>query len=198
MQNKINWFGLTAGVTTLVLLVASLFFPWWTLTIGDSLAKINVSPVNTSFSVLGTNFVPPLIWAVNLVGALSMAIGGTVMLIYSVIPRRSYSKHLLSFSYQKPIYAVIMFVIVLIALSLIIRSMLGFGIPIMGSQDIQVPQSMTQNVVVKISSSAGFEWPFWLAVGVAVLCVAARLYHGKVAASVSIPSQEPVIQSLQK
>jgi hypothetical protein len=171
------------------LLVVSLFIPWWTITIGDNLAKISVSPVNTSFSILGTSFVPPLIWALNLVGALSMALGGTIMLIYSVIPQRSFSKRLLGFSYPKPIYAVIMFVVVLIALSFIVESMLGFGIPIMGSQSIQVPQSMTQNVIVNISASAGFEWPFWLAIGVAVLCVAARLFHSKVAAPVVVPVQ---------
>jgi len=181
MQSRINWFGLAAGVATILLLVVSLFFSWWTLTIGDDLAKISVSPLNTSFSFLGTTYVPPLIWALNLAGALSMAVGGTVMLIYSVLPQKSYSKSLLSYSYPKPIYAVVIFVVLLFVLSFIVQELFNFGIPIVGSQNVQIPQSYTQNVIVNVVASASFEWPFWLAVGVAVLCVAARLYQGKVA-----------------
>jgi hypothetical protein len=38
---------------------------------------------------------------------------------------------------------------------------------------------MTQGAIRGIAISAEFEWTFWLAVAVAALCTASRLYHKK-------------------
>jgi hypothetical protein len=46
---KVNWFGLAGGVSTIVVIVVSLFYPWWQLTVGEDLLKANASPVNTNF-----------------------------------------------------------------------------------------------------------------------------------------------------
>lgn len=194
MKKNTNWFALAGGIAMVVLFVVSVFFPWWTLAIGDDLAKINISPLNMSFDILGTSFVPPLIWAVNLAAALAMAVGATVMLIYAIRPQKSYSKTLLSYSYQKPIWAVIMFVVVLFGVSFFIQTLYGISIPIAGSQKVQIPQSLTQNVVVNVSASAAFEWPFWLAIAVAGICVVARLYHRRVSKP-EIPQIQPILPS---
>ena len=110
MGRSINWFGLSAGIITLIVLVISFYVPWWQLTIGENLIKVNASPVNTNFGL----FWHPIYDAVNLgfepyehtnVHRLRL-----VMLIYSLNPTKSYSKHLLGFSYKKPLYVLISFV----------------------------------------------------------------------------------------
>ena len=109
MGRKINWFGLAAGIITLIVLVISFYVPWWQLTIGENLIKVNASPVNTNFGLFGTQFTVPLIWALNLISILTFTASGLVMLIYSLNPTKSYSKHLLGFSYKKPLYVLIIF-----------------------------------------------------------------------------------------
>ena len=111
MERRINWFGLAAGIITLIVLVVSLFVPWWQLTIGDKLLQVNASPLNTNFGLLDLHFTVPLLWAWNLVSVLIFAAAGVVMLVYSIFPTRSYSKELLGFSYKKPLYILISFFI---------------------------------------------------------------------------------------
>jgi hypothetical protein len=94
---KINWFGLAGGALTLLVIAVSLVYPWWQLTVGDNLIKINASPVNTNFGFLGTGFTIPFIWALNIIGLLSLLLSGIAMIIYSVMPAKSFAKPLLDF-----------------------------------------------------------------------------------------------------
>ena len=110
MKRSINWFGFAAGILTLLVLVISLFIPWWQLTVGDNLMKVNASPVNTNFGLFGAQFTLPLIWALNLVSVLTFTASGIVMLFYSLMPTKSYSKQLLAFSYKKPLFSLVTFV----------------------------------------------------------------------------------------
>jgi hypothetical protein len=187
METKFNWFGLAGGTATILLIVISLFVPWWTFQIGSSsdggspLLVANVSPLNTNFGGLGDAFTVPLIWALNLAGVLTMLAGGIVMVIYSVLPTKSYSMKLLNFSYRKPLYAVVFFAVSLVALSLIVQSLIGVSIPLNGSAIVQFPQSMSQGATVSMLVSANILWPFWFSIAPAALCIAARLYHKKVA-----------------
>ena len=120
MGRSINWFGLSAGIITLIVLVISFYVPWWQLTIGQNLIKINASPVNTNFGLFGgAQFTIPLIWALNLISILTFTACGLVMLIYSLNPTKSYSKHLLGFSYKKPLYVLIFFAVGLVAIVII-------------------------------------------------------------------------------
>ena len=181
MERRINWFGLAAGIITLVVLVISLFLPWWQLTIGEKLIQVNASPMNTNFGLLSLQFTIPLIWALNLASILTFVAAGLVMLLYSVIPTKSYAKELLGFSYKKPIYALISFVVGLLVLVAIAR-FFGVSIPLMGSSNVALPtQFMPFGLSISVLVSASFQLPFWLAVVAAALCIAARLYHGRVA-----------------
>jgi hypothetical protein len=181
MERRINWFGLAAGIITLVVVVVSLFLPWWQLTIGDKLIQVNASPMNTNFGLLSLQFTIPLIWAWNLASILTFVAAGLVMLLYSVIPTKSYSKELLGFSYKKPIYALISFVAGLLVL-VAIASFLGVSIPVMGSSNVALPtQFMPMGASISVLVSGSFQLPFWLAVVAAALCIAARLYHRRVA-----------------
>jgi hypothetical protein len=185
MNRKINCFGLAGGISTLLLIVISMFIPWWQFTIGNPvLLQANTSPLNTNFDFLSSSaFTVPLLWALNFASALSLAAGGIIMVIYSLYPSKSYSMRLLSFSYRKPLYAVVFFVFSLVTLTLIIQGLIGISVPLMGSAVVTLPQSITQIVIIHMNVTANFLWPFWFAVAASILCLAARIYHKKVIAT---------------
>jgi hypothetical protein len=178
---KFNWFGLAGGAITLVVIAVSLFYPWWQLTVGDDLLKVNASPVNTNFGVLDTSFTIPFILALNIVSLLTLLASGIAMIIYSLIPRKSYSKHLLGFGYKKPLFTVLFFVIGLVVTTVILQAILSLNVPLMGSTTSTLPIPFVSGITLSVLLSAGFQWSFWLAVVAAALCIAARLYHRKVA-----------------
>src|SRR4030067_576468 len=97
MKANLNWFGLVGGALTIVVVVVSLFSPWWQLTVGDNFVQANASPVNTNFSFLGTAFTIPLIWALNIVSSLSLVLSGAVMLVYSFMLAIYYFNYVLRF-----------------------------------------------------------------------------------------------------
>ncbi len=158
-------------------LVISLYMPWWQLTVGQDLIKINASPVNTNFGLFGTQFTIPMIWALNLVTILTFSASGIIMLIYSVIPTKPYAKHLLGFSWKKPLYSVISFVALLVII-LLIAGHFGMYIPINGSATVTLPSNWTAGATVSALVSGTFELPFFLATPAAALCILARVFHG--------------------
>ena len=183
---KFNWFALAGGVTTILVIAVSLVYPWWQLTVGDDLMTVKASSVNMNLGFLDTSFTIPFIWALNMVSILSLLASGIAMLIYSIIPRKSYSKHLLGFGYKKPLYTVLFFVIGLVATTVICQAVLSLNIPLMGSTTSTLPIPFVSGITLTVLLSAGFQWSFWLAIVAAGLCLAARLYHGKVAAVPSV------------
>jgi hypothetical protein len=184
--NKINWFGVAGGSLTLVVIAVSLYYPWWQLTIGENLMKVNASPMNTNFGLLGTQFTIPLIWALNIGSILTFLTSGIIMLIYSVIPTKSYSKELLGYAYKKPLYSVVFSVVGLLIITLIAQAALGISIPLMGTAMIILPAAFTMGVNISVLLSAAFQWPFWLAITAAALCISARIYHRKLSATPKI------------
>lgn len=180
MQTKVNWFGLAGGIAIFVLIDVSLFSPWWILTVGQGLVKANVSPIYTNFDFVGTKFTVPLLWALNVASILTMASGGAAMLIYSVKPNKKYSNRLLRFGYAKPLISVILFICVLFALQQIIKMVVSLNVPIFGTATSIIPPSRTYGAVVTVLMSAEFQWPFYLAITAATLCIAARFYHKKI------------------
>ena len=181
-MSKINWFGLAGGIITIIVVAVSMLIPWWKITIGDDLLTANASPVNTNFNFLTTGFTVPLIWAFNIVALLTLVASGVSMLIYSVLPNKSYSKDLLNFGYKKPLFTVIFFIIGLVAVTLILQAALGIGVPLMGSTSTPFSVPFVTDVSINVFMTAGFLWPFWLAIVAAGFCIAARLYHRKVVA----------------
>jgi hypothetical protein len=191
MKKNINWFGLAAGIFTIIVLVVSLFFPWWQLTIGDKLLQINASPMNTNLGLLDTNFTVPLLWAWNLVSALIFLAAGVIMLFYSIFPTKSYSKELLGFSYKKPLYILVSFFIGLVVM-IFIASAFGFNVPVVGTSNVALPsQFMPTGLSISAIVSAGFQLPFYLAIVTAALCIIARLYHGRIAQPSTVPATSP-------
>lgn len=190
---KINLIGLTAGVVTILLIAVSVYVPWWILSVGKpSIVQVNFSPVNLNFGLLGNSITIPLIWALNLASLLTLLSGGIIMLIYSLKPAKSYSKDLLGYGYKKPLYAVIMFVVGLVVLTVLAKSFTGISVPLNGSTAIQLPSSMVPNdTSISVSVFSAFEWPFYLAIVLAGLCVAARVYHRKLISNIVLPAPMP-------
>jgi len=190
MQNKINFIALAAGISSLTLIAISLFVPWWQFTIGSPAnIQVNFSPVNFALSQSGTSFPIPLILALNIACLLTLMAGGIILTIYAIKPAEKYSKQLLGFGYTKPIYSVVAFVVILIVVPIIAQSLAGFGFPISGSA-VVTPRGANGSANV----SAVLEWPFYFAIVVAGLCIAARVVHGRAVKptepSTPMPTQE--------
>ncbi len=185
MRWIINWLGLAGAVVTIILIVVSLFYPWWQFRVGEDLIAANISPLNINFSVLGSAFTMPLLWALNLASIFMLLVSSITMTIYSVFPAKSYSKQLLDFSYKKPIYMLLVFVICLVAAVVLAQALLHFNVPVTGTVNSTLPVPLGQSTTVSVVISAEFQWPFVLAIVSAVLCVAARLYHSKIVSNQS-------------
>jgi hypothetical protein len=176
-MRKINWFGIVAGSLTLIVLAASIYYPWWQIVIGQDLLKINASPLNLNFGILNAPLTVPLIWALNLTSILFFLSSGILMLVYSVIPTKPYSKEILGYAYKKPLYALVFTIVSLIAVILLAEAVLNTTIPLMGSAEISLPQGLLAGANISVLVTAAFQWPFWLAVVAVGFCVAARIYH---------------------
>lgn len=197
MANKLNIIALVAGISTLLLIVISIFVPWWQFTIGKpALATVNFSPMNLDFALLGSSMTMPLILAFNIACILTLAAGGIIMLIYAVRPTKSYSKQLLGFGYKKPLYAVIGFVVELALLVTLPGVFAGVNVPLNGATTMKIPTNFmsgngNSGFSISVSVSTALEWPFYLAIVVAGLCIAARLYHKKIKPDLVLPPPPP-------
>jgi hypothetical protein len=185
-MGKVNWFGVVGGVLTLVLVGVSLFVPWWRLTAGENLLVVDVSPVATGFSLFGKALTVPLIGALNLSGLLTFLACGIAMLVYSVLPLKFYSKHLLNFAYLTPLLGVVFLVVGLFLMVSLVRGYIGLSVPVVGSVVSTLPSSLTKDVTVKAAVSGGFVWPFWVAVVCAGFCVVAKVYHRKIVEALAL------------
>ncbi len=178
ISRVVNWYGFAAGVLTFVVLVISLFIPWWQLTVGDNLIKVNASPVNTNFGLFGTSFTLPILWALNIVSVLTFSTSGCIMLFYSLNPTKPYARQLLGFSYKKPLYSLVTFLSSLLIITST-ASLLNVNVPLLGSSTMSLPASIAMGVSINATVSGEFQLPFWLAIVTATLCVIARLQHGQ-------------------
>ncbi|MGD6808620.1 MAG: hypothetical protein ACQCN3_02870 [Candidatus Bathyarchaeia archaeon] len=178
--NRINWFGIAGGALTLLVILVSLYNPWWQLTIGENLMKVNASPMNTNFGLLGTQFTIPLIYALNIGSILTFLFSGIIMLIYSVMPTKPYAKDLLGFAWKKPLYAILSSVVGLAVIILIAQITFGLDIPLVGTSNVILPSQFTMGANISVLVSSAFQWPLYLAAVAAGLCITARIYHRKV------------------
>lgn len=182
MVGKINVVALVAGVLSLVLIALSWLVPWWQLTIGNpgnqAIATVNFSPVNFNFSFFNTLLTVPLIWALNIASLLTLLAGGIALIVYAVMPIKSYSKQILGFGYKKPLYAVILFIIEIVVLYFSATLISGISFPLMGSGVLSLPSSLAPGgISISVAVSTGFGWTFFLAIAVVAICIAARFYH---------------------
>lgn len=194
MQNKMNWFGITGSISIFTVIVVSIFVPWWQVSVGsvDSpLANFQVSPMSNNFSFLGQTFTFPLIMAINISVIISLLAGGIAILVSSINPKKSYANKLLTFSYRKPIYALLIFVIGLFITIVLTKSVTGLDVPMIGSANSAVDGSIIQSLLGDISISnvlftAGFQWPFYLVIVSAILCIIANYYDKRILSATAV------------
>ncbi len=181
MARIINWFGVAAGIITLLLLLISIYIPWWQLTIGNGFLTVWASPIVTNFGLNGSQFNIPLIWAWNLSNILLFTAGGLIMLLYSFMPTKKYSIELLGFAWKKPLYAFVSFTVGLIII-VIIAGFFDMNFPLMGTQEVTFAFPSFIPISASITSlvTATFMLPFWFAIVAVTLCVAAKIYHEKI------------------
>ncbi len=181
MQRKISVVALVAGVLTLVLIAVSMFVPWWQFTVGDpAIAQMSLSPVTYNLALFGKILTMPLVYALTLGCMLTLVAGGVIMLIYAVVPCKSYSKQLLGFGYKTPLYAIVLFALALLALYFSPSFLGGMNVPLNGSGTMGLPEAIGDvGVGVSVKVTASLNWPFYLSIVVAALCIAARIYHRK-------------------
>ena len=189
-----NWFGIAGSILIFSLIVVSVFVPWWQVSVGsvDSpLATFQVSPMSNNFSFLGQTFTFPLIMAINISVIISLLAGGIAILIYAINPQKSYAKKLLDFSYRKPLYALLIFVIGLIITVALTKSMSGLDVPLTGSTNSAVDGSIIQSLLGDISITnilftAGFQWPFYLVIVSVIFCITAKYYDKKILSATKV------------
>lgn len=181
MKRIINWFALTASITTFVLLILSAYIPWWKLTVGTDFLTIYASPIVTNFGLYGSQFNIPLIWAWNLANILLFTAGGIVMLAYSFFPTKPWSVDLIGFAWRKPIWAFASFTIGLVVL-VFVAGFFDINFPLMGSQYVTFafPDFIPISASISSQVEATFMLPFWFAIVTVVMCAAARIQHERI------------------
>jgi len=177
---RMNWFGLAGGILLLVIVLFSLLYayPWWQILVGDGAGEAKISPVSYDATIMGNKITTPLIWYLNVTSVLSLVASAIAIIIYSIMPNKSYSKHLLGFAYKKPLIMLVIFVVLLFAATSIANAFIGIAIPVAGASTITLGAG---SMMMEAPITTGFTWVFWLAVVAAVLCVAARFYHKRIA-----------------
>ncbi len=203
MQPKrvVNWFGLSGGVLMLVVVCLSVFTPWWQLRIGSNLVTINANPFYTNFGILGLNFVIPILFALNIGAMVLFTIGGVLLVLYSVKPKKNYAKDFLCYGYKRPIYTVVGFVVGLVILAYLIPGIAGAvsrgqlniatpAFPLIGSSTMQLPTSMfsgssSASIQIGVTLTAAFQYTFYLAVVAAGLAIVARFFHRRIVPAVN-------------
>ena len=187
MMEKINFIALAAGISSLLLIAISYFVPWWQFKAGSPANfQLNFSPVNFSISHSGGSIVVPLVLALNIACLLTLLAGGITLTIYALKPTQSYSKQLLGFGYKKPIYTLVTFIAILIAVPILIQFVTGVSVPVNGPAIIS-PNGSNQSA----SASAVINWPFYFAIAVTGLSIAARFYHRSLIKSAIVAPTPP-------
>jgi len=179
VMREISWVALIGGVLTLVVVLVSVFVPWWRLSAGENLIEVGVSPFDLDVSLLGRPLTIAVVGAFNLSAVLLFVVSGVVMLIYSVVPTRSYARHFVGFAYSKPLAVLLSFVVLVFGLSMVLQVVAKLSVPVWGSATVVLPAGFVPGVDLRVSLvvTATFQWSFWLAVFASGVCVVARLYH---------------------
>jgi len=198
---RLNWFALAAGVLMLVVVALSIFTPWWKLQIGNGngFVTINANPFYTNFSVLRLNFVIPILFAINIAIIALFTASGVIFIIYSIRPTKSYSKHLLSYGWKRPLYTIIGFIVTIVVILYVVpsfintmahSSMIPVPIaPLMGSSVIHLSSGVFGNsnsIQIGITLVTTFEYTFYLGLAATVLGIVARIYHRRILSNVVI------------
>ncbi len=174
---KMNWFGIIAGISMVVL---PFLGPWWRITVGTELTDLAVSPFDFNLVMLGESTSIPLVWFVLLGMKLTVISAGILMLLGSLLPERWWSRRLLRFGATKVFWSVVWLVVPMLVLTFIANTFLtgwtgGLSLPYLVGSTTSTIQVGGATAIVPISMSLSNI--FLVAIVVAALGIAARIYH---------------------
>ena len=182
-----NWFGLVAGALMLLL---PFLGPWWRVTVGTEAMDVALSPFDYSISLLGQPISSTLVGYFLLAAKLSVIIGGVLLIAGSVGAKRWWGKRLVRFGAMKVFWMLIGLIVLLVLGALFLNSilprMLGGMVGEGATMQLEVPYIIgTTTSTIQIDGTAMITAPitaslteiFWVAIFVAALGVAARIYH---------------------
>ncbi len=183
---SMNWFGLVAGVLMLLL---PFLGPWWRATVGTGAMDVALSPFDYSISLLGQPISSTLVGYFLLAAKLSVIIGGVLMIAGSVGAKRWWGRRLVRFGAMKVFWMVIGLIALLLLGAFFLESILPNLISGMvegGTMQFNVPYVEGAAIsTIQIGDAATITAPitaslteiFWVAILVAALGIAARIYH---------------------
>ncbi|TES83164.1 MAG: hypothetical protein E3J91_03630 [Hadesarchaea archaeon] len=181
-----NWFGLVAGALMLLL---PFLGPWWRATVGTGAMDIALSPFDYSISLLGQSISSTLVGYFLLAAKLSVIIGGVLMIAGSVGPKRWWGRRLVRFGAMKVFWMVIGLIALLLLGAFFLESILPnlmSGMVEGGTMQFNVPYvegvatstiQMGDAATITAPITASLTEIFWVAILVAALGIAARIYH---------------------
>jgi MFS family permease len=187
--SKMNLFGLIAGALMLAL---PFLGPWWSATVGTGAMDIALSPFDYNISLLGQPISSTLVGYFLLAAKLSVVIGGALMIAGSVGAERWWGRRLVRFGAMKVFWMVIGLILLLVLGAFFLNSLLPsliagmvprsggavmqFNVPYVEGTTVSTIQ-IGDAATVTAPITASLTWNFWVAILVAALGVAARIYH---------------------
>ena len=187
LLKRVNLFGIIAGILMLAL---PFMGPWWRATVGTGAADVALSPFDYDVSLLEQPITSTLIGYFLLAARLSVVIGGALMIAGSVGPKRWWGRRLVRFGAMRVFWMIIGLIAILLVgavfVNNILPSFLGgiveeevamqLNLPyVTGATTSSIQVGDTATITAPITAS--LTEIFWVAVLVAALGVAARIYH---------------------
>jgi hypothetical protein len=144
--------------------------------------------------------VVPILFAINIAVIALFTASGAIFIVYSIKPKKSYSKHLLSYGWKRPLYTIIGFIVTILVILYVVPSIINTMAhssmipvpiaPLMGSSVIDLPSGIFGNsnsIQIGITVITTFEYTFYLGLAATVLGIMARIYHRRTFSNVIIP-----------
>lgn len=183
---SMNWFGLVAGALMLLL---PFLGPWWRVTVGIGAMDVALSPFDYSISLLGQPISSTLVGYFLLAAKLLVIIGGVLMIAGSAGAKRWWGRRLVRFGAMKVFWMVIGLIALLLLGAFFLESILPnlmSGMVEGGTMQFNVPYvegvatstiQMGDAATITAPITASLTEIFWVAILVAALGIAARIYH---------------------
>jgi hypothetical protein len=169
---RVNWFGVAAAIAMLAL---PFLGAWWRVNVGGEAVTTSVSPFRVTVTALGEEVSIPIIWYVCLGAKLTIFAGGVIMLIGSVTVGKWWSKKLVSFGYSKVPFMVVGLVVMAAIGAWAANTWFGLSLPYVVGSSVSTLSFDGADVILPFSAT--LTPTFWVAVLVAALAIAARIYH---------------------
>ena len=197
-----NWFGLVAGVLMLVL---PFLGPWWSASVGTGAMDLALSPFDYDISLLEQPISSTLVGYFLLAAKLSIIIGGALMIVGSVGPKRWWGRRLVRFGAMRVFWMLIGLIALLLLGAFFMNSILPSLLGGMGGEEVAMQLNVpyvtgTTTSTIQMGDAATVTAPitasltgiFWVAVLAAALGVAARIYHRRfVKPEKAVKSEKP-------